>query len=303
FQLKNSSLAPAVARLRRRSSMTRSWRAPPHESRSSMTRSWCLAGALLSLVGDVQGVISPSNSSGGVVSPPNSSGGVPAFPIPFPIIPEEADPFARKCGDKVYIKDAQGTRSLTPWLSSRHRQDVDDRCLVISPGKEPADVIDKIDTTVRIVFGMLRTLKTQLDDKKKAFRQLSAPDQAKVVRPADFLTLGGRCAGITAFVSICLVVHATTVLLASAAPNSGLQSAPHVATAPPERPYTNQVADPKLLDGQSDLGLGLQPRAAGLWETWPGPQELRSSSSPGGTALQTTLQTLVIVVAPHHRLV
>ncbi|CAE8615769.1 unnamed protein product, partial [Polarella glacialis] len=108
FQLKNSSLAPAVARLRRRSSMTRSWRAPPHESRSSMTRSWCLAGALLSLVGDVQGVISPSNSSGGVVSPPNSSGGVPAFPIPFPIIPEEADPFARKCGDKVYIKDAQG---------------------------------------------------------------------------------------------------------------------------------------------------------------------------------------------------
>lgn len=57
---------------------------------------------------------------------------------------------------------------------------LDDRTLVISPGKEPADVIDKIDTTVRIVFGMLRTLKTQQDDKKKAFRQLSAGDQAKV---------------------------------------------------------------------------------------------------------------------------
>ncbi|CAE8629803.1 unnamed protein product [Polarella glacialis] len=44
------------------------------------------------------------------------------------------------------------------------------------------------------------------------------------VRPADFLTLGGRCAGITAFVSICLVVHATTVLLASAAFNLVLQA-------------------------------------------------------------------------------
>ena len=57
---------------------------------------------------------------------------------------------------------------------------LDDRSLVISSGKEPADVIDKIDTTVRIVFGMLRTLKTQGDEKKKCFRQLSAADAARI---------------------------------------------------------------------------------------------------------------------------